>query len=607
MENKNCNVVIKYEFRTLTDLPYEVLEQILSYRQISHVELCRIAQVCRKFVGIANSNELWRRKFLQAWKPLYKLFKGHDVDWKQEFRQMHGYEKIVTDSISRMRGLILYSNQAQNYALGEFRTYFDGHKFASYLFTDGLERRIHDGNRNTNLTDKYYGTKLLHFVRQEHLLRLLQQHINKDADYNKIEIGTYLIAHFCQPGLKLSQETISDQLDDIALKVRAKLRESYPEHPALRRDLIPPGNILDKTLWTDCEGLVILHAINTVLYEDLKFRCMSLCDLSIDHIFINQVLETKVGTPIVLSIIYAAVAHRLGVRCVHIISQFDQLKCLESPELDDTKTFLCVNVPKNGAIDTVQVDVTEDAFSSRILESNPLMLFQAMVDHIADYATVLRRVENQQLLRFYESCALELHSYLAPNTAARKMAYVEDLLACDAKLFDVLDLLEQFKLCEDAAKHLHTYERLHKRAKTKIDKILEEFSEQQKFLKDQTPKKWFRENGNISYAVGMIMMNKTSKKICVIDGWEFRKNRERPVYHVITEDGKQGYLPEEYLTIYSHPRPIEHTEIGKFFEEFCGTHYIPNEAKAAEYPEDSAAVDTILETHFAQSKNASTS
>ena len=42
----------------------------------------------------------------------------------------------------------------------------------------------------------------------------------------------------------------------------------------------------------------------------------------------------------------------------------------------------------------------------------------------------------------------------------------------------------------------------------------------------------------------------------------------------------------ENLEMAPEPKVITHPEVGKYFQEFCGTHYLPNQEKAQQYPND---------------------
>lgn len=46
------------------------------------------------------------------------------------------------------------------------------------------------------------------------------------------------------------------------------------------------------------------------------------------------------------------------------------------------------------------------------------------------------------------------------------------------------------------------------------------------------------------------------------------------------------YLFSENLELADDPRMITHPEVGKYFKEFKGTYYFPNDEKLAQYPED---------------------
>lgn len=74
-------------------------------------------------------------------------------------------------------------------------------------------------------------------------------------------------------------------------------------------------------------------------------------------------------------------------------------------------------------------------------------------------------------------------------------------------------------------------------------------------------------------------------------------NKEKqPFYNVLVEDGSSRYAAQENLEFEKLPRQISHPEIGKYFCKFAETHYIPNEQKNAEYPEDEAARKLILDS-----------
>ncbi|ROT61125.1 putative solute carrier organic anion transporter family member 3A1 isoform X2 [Penaeus vannamei] len=117
----------------------------------------------------------------------------------------------------------------------------------------------------------------------------------------------------------------------------------------------------------------------------------------------------------------------------------------------------------------------------------------------------------------------------------------------------------------------------------------------------------------VSYAIGMVMQHKRYHYTCVIFGWD-RECRmpsdwvqrmgvynllyktKQPFYNVLVYDGSHRYAAQENLEIAPDPRPITHSDVGKYFKKFNGTHYIPNTELEQEYPEDEPVRNELLRT-----------
>lgn len=77
-----------------------------------------------------------------------------------------------------------------------------------------------------------------------------------------------------------------------------------------------------------------------------------------------------------------------------------------------------------------------------------------------------------------------------------------------------------------------------------------------------------------------------------------RLKGNQPFYNVLVEDGSTRYAAQENLSINEHPSPIPHSEIGKYFESFHGTHYIPNPEKSLEFPDDEIVRHEYIENFY---------
>lgn len=62
----------------------------------------------------------------------------------------------------------------------------------------------------------------------------------------------------------------------------------------------------------------------------------------------------------------------------------------------------------------------------------------------------------------------------------------------------------------------------------------------------------------------------------------------------------------ENLELASNPGWIHHHAIGRYFYKFSGAHYIPNEEKAREYPEDEKICNELLVTNMQNGMTYST-
>nr|XP_042699125.1 F-box only protein 21 isoform X3 [Chrysemys picta bellii] len=90
---------------------------------------------------------------------------------------------------------------------------------------------------------------------------------------------------------------------------------------------------------------------------------------------------------------------------------------------------------------------------------------------------------------------------------------------------------------------------------------------------------------------------------CVIYGWdptcmmgqEWMRNMNvhslphgphQPFYNVLVEDGSCIYAAQENLEYNLEPHEIPHPDVGRYFSEFTGTHYLANKELEIRYPED---------------------
>ncbi|CAG2054385.1 unnamed protein product [Timema podura] len=111
----------------------------------------------------------------------------------------------------------------------------------------------------------------------------------------------------------------------------------------------------------------------------------------------------------------------------------------------------------------------------------------------------------------------------------------------------------------------------------------------------------------VDYAVGMIMRHQHLNYTCVIYGWDplcsasdqwmlqmgvdqLALKGNQPFYNVLVADGTSRYAAQENLEVHRSPTFVNHPQIGRYFERFCSTYFLPNLEKKKEYPDDANIV-----------------
>ncbi|XP_072764617.1 F-box only protein 21-like [Anoplolepis gracilipes] len=126
----------------------------------------------------------------------------------------------------------------------------------------------------------------------------------------------------------------------------------------------------------------------------------------------------------------------------------------------------------------------------------------------------------------------------------------------------------------------------------------------------------------VKFAVGMIVRHSDESTDCfagVIIGWyryedrysvKFRvldrryypnifpikictNTKEQTHYLILTENNEMCYVGKDAITL-TTPKWIENSEIGRYFDKFEGTYYVPNKTLEKRYPHDSAV--TVAKT-----------
>ncbi|EMP24404.1 F-box only protein 21 [Chelonia mydas] len=493
---------------------------------------------------------------LVGWPSLLKYYSQTDnVNWLKEYKARHN-AGLETQRIVASFSKRFFSEHVPCDGFSDIETLgCPGH-----FFEDELMSILNMEGRKC-LTWKYYAKKILYFLRQQNILKNLKAYLERPGDQLSFLEGAVLIDQYCNPLSDICLTSVQAQVDDITDKVRKALRTKNPRHPSLTPKA---GEVL---IVPDVEfQRQVLDAVNCVLYEQLKYKGNEMDYYNSLNSYIHQASMT--GIPISLSVLYLTIARQLGVRLepVNFPSHFLLRWCQGKEGSTDIFDYMYIDAFGKGKQLTVKEceylighHVTEEFYG--VVTSKEVL--QRMVGNLLNLGK-----------RYYRHLFINLVVFLS--------------------LLKVLDILQHVQVL-DPSQHgavgylvQHTLEHIERRK--------EEVGPEVKHRSDEKHK-------DICFSIGLVMKHKRYGYNCVIYGWdptcmmgqEWIRNMNvhslphgphQPFYNVLVEDGSCRYAAQENLEYNLEPNEIPHPDIGRYFSEFTGTHYLANAELEIRYPED---------------------
>ncbi|OAD60194.1 F-box only protein 21, partial [Eufriesea mexicana] len=536
------------------------------------------------------------------------------INWKEEIKDSLDVRSKLLFHLSCMSSKHYTKEELSNSEFKEFDALFclkEGvHPLTYYFLIDELVSLIKRPAINSNLTHRYYALKVVRYLKQTHLKSEWLKFISLPPKQQTLERGATLVAQWSQPEKHVSYLAISSLLDNIAEQTKQLLREQYPAHSIFsvptERFIFWKNNIIDDNQWNISETRQITDALCKILFEKLGFYGNNEMYYSLENSFIDQVLERRCGIPITLAIVFESVARRLGIRCepVSFPSHF-LLRWKETydPEFMDTENFY-IDVFNGGQFLTKKSCPRIGGVSKCPIEKYNVHKAATAIEVVTRMANNLEIAARQHIHANGRTATLrsvlELQYMIQPNDANTILQL--------GRIYTLgyMDLTELAKILENAVKNLE----LMSRGQANIISQAFLALQCQKKLKPKKEVKPKRRTPNVKYAVGLIMRHKIFRYLCVITGWDvhFMETTEwrsemnvdelgsanQPFYNILVNDGSWHYVAQENLVLAPNPEWVNHYAIGRYFYKFSGTHYIPNEEKAREYPEDEQICNELL-------------
>ncbi|XP_066944405.1 F-box only protein 21-like [Macrobrachium rosenbergii] len=585
----------------LCDLPDEVLLKILSCPGINVHDLTRVAATCSRLRDFVATPCLWRLKLKNGWPKLWDQipYDAATVSWQEEVRQIVTLERKVQEFVSGLSHHLYHYLHLTSRVYANIDSLVSSSRYALLYVNSALRKIIEKGPQYENMTEKYYALKVICHVHQNVCKQDWEIFMARPPNEQPLEIGAILVARWFQPHTDISTKEVISQIDKLADDCRARVSVVHSDHPALLKPLLSPYDTLQESQWSQMRCHQIFKCVNNVLFSQVKLCGNNGDYYNLKNSLINEVLTSKKGIPITLSIIYTAVCHRLGVLLEPVNYPSHFVMRWRIPGEDNYEYVDAFNRGRRLTGPELLQEVPVGLHSDHDLLSSgtAVQVFQRMIRNIMNVAQMQAHASDHMELF---CSATELMSLLSPNDRG-----VQELLL---RIYYTLEI---------------HYDRIvagcQRLLKEGPSDILEEMlTDCERILQSQseTPKTVTvkRRSNEVNYATGLVMKHKRYLYTCVIFGWDktcrmprdwvhrmgvdnLMYKTEQPFYNVLVYDGSHRYAAQENLEIATEPEPITHVDVGKYFHTFTGKHYIPNSELQEEYPDDELARSDVLKAH----------
>ncbi|CAH2295962.1 F-box only 21 isoform X1 [Pelobates cultripes] len=588
----------------LVELPGELLEQILCSRCLDHRDIISIQGTCRRLRELCPPRgKVWRRLLSVRWTSMMKYYNPLDsYDWLEEYKTRHRAGLAVCNLLAAFSKRLITERHIPCEGFNDFDTL----GYPTHYLEDELLSIMDNKSKKCSML-KYCAKKILYSMRQETILCNLKSFLQQPVEKQPILEGAVLIDQYCNPLEDISLDNIQAQLDTILEKVKALLGVKNSRHPALFLQAGATSYIEDLDLQEQ-----VLDALNHVLFIEMKFKGNVTDFYNPLNSYIHQVLITKTGIPISLSVLYLYLAERLGVPLepVNFPHHFMLRWSQGIQGSTDIADYVYVDAFGGGkrlsARDCeymIGQHVTEEFYAA--VRTKEVM--QRMIGNLLNLGKRESKDRNFMLLRV----SLDLYLAMYPDSVQHLLLQARLYFHLGIWPEKVLDILQNIQALDPyqhgAVAYLvqHTLEHIEKRKEDSGITI-----------------KLRSSDIEICYSIGLIMRHKRHGYSGVIFGWDpicmmppdwieymdthnLISGANQPFYSMLLDDGSCSYVAQENLELHPSPKEIMHPDIGLYFSEFSSTHYIGNEELKLQYPEDMEFTLSSIQMTNGQSSNIS--
>ncbi|XP_072763431.1 F-box only protein 21-like isoform X1 [Anoplolepis gracilipes] len=579
---------------TILSLPEEVINIILGYSNISIEDVICFRCVCKQFQHVAKHNKFMNNKLLQRWprarKHYNKQFKENEqkgneqedkkrlnfikmgIDYKRQLpykKTEHYYStNKIKDEIKELKEKLelcndIVSNSKKHGNYIDIKFFFNIDEINNLL--SELSRKAFYGE----LTKKYYKMKDLNSKKLIKVFIKLIKFEEQPCIMQLMEKCATFMAERLQPQKEVFYSTVTASLDSMATDVLNNLRKKHPDHLILSTSAelfrYWKNNNIDDNYWNEVEGIQIMDTLEEYIFDKLNFRPNNSgnieWDIQLKYKCIDHVLKHKYGQEIIIYTIYHSVARRLGLRCDIIIGYPDERICLF------WKPSYVTNSSENVRCFRINSNQFPDCF-----------------------------IKQQSISRFEVITSKKMQEILL------NLVQFNDTYSWD---------ISRTKCCLQDSRYNFNWNDMHIHLKDWILNLKKNKPHYALIL--EIEKLDITKSEEVKFAVGTIVTygnQSTDRTAGVIIGCHGYKNRDsvklivkdarynpdilplkicsntkkQPYYLILTENNEICYVGEDSITL-TTLKWIENDEVGRYFDRFEGTHYLPNNKWQRTLPE----------------------
>ncbi|XP_054155597.1 F-box only protein 21-like [Oppia nitens] len=624
----------------IESLPNEILEAIVTNKCLTAVDLCRLSCTAKRFqLLIAGNGELWRRKFVHQWPLLWRngltrRLLSQVTDWQGLVADRYACGRHVQQEVAKLADSHYFDEELSNESFKAFVDYQyelttdDNHRQNRcpelttdliHLFQmDELECLLRNGSERKNLTIKYYALKVLRFLRHELLRRQWLDYLANDSGHQSVDDffnGALMISSWFQMNRSIDEEHYRRQVELIAQLTIDELAVNYPSNAIVHQNAakcLPDSEAqqLTESKWSAKDCRQIMQSLNEVMFNQLHFMTNDDDYYEMNNSFMDQVIDRRLGIPITYCILYHTICAKLGVKTFgvnfphHFILKWKQYNDDES---HDSYRWIYIDVYNGGQQLTSRSPLLANHSDEDIDRVGVCSLRDVFCRMCRNLVEIGRQQEISSDGLICLRNALELLCILSPEENESQLLLSRVYLHLNINLELVNDMLA--KISERDPNSIGVVMFLRQSVTSQLSAKRNTSANNNNNRKSAV--KHRNVNNDIKYAIGMIMLHKKYNYRCVIYGWDSKcaasrdwiyqmgvyrlPNKDKqPFYNVLVDDGSTRYAAQENLEPCGQSDEIKHLEIGKYFQEFAETHYIPNEQKAGEYPDDDETLILML-------------